>query len=258
MPKAQKPDTSSPALYLGISENAPRERLFLERGGVSIQTIIPEYEKMLDNCDLSTDEGVLRWAARFGRRRSDIEKLLLDLRPDSVDSRWTSARERWLHARLLSAFAGSAVGKPRFSRLVLSGHHSKEENKLFGHVGQAVVEFLEYDTLATITGWFPEAANGVRDLMISACRSLGGTEALRLRLLFPNLQTAWGYAGRSPATTEGGKVQTAAAHIAKWARLTADGLSRIRPAAIKGLRNVKVLTGAEIGKVQKYAADDLP
>jgi RHS repeat-associated protein len=236
-------DGEDTAAYIGASENAKNEQASL--AGQDLRFTVPKYANMFQGFDLSTDEGIQKWSSTLGKSGEAAATWLKSIQRDSVDLRWGTARERVYVASIISVFHEAQTGEINLSRLVLSGHHLIFDAKLFGDEQKGGGQ-LRYATLAKVAGMFPAAAAQVRDLMLSACNSLAGKEALGLRQLFPGLRSVWGYVGTSPATPEGGGHATAAEHIKRWLSATEDGRSAISSAATKGLRNVETLSGSAI------------
>ncbi len=120
-------------------------------------------------------------------------------------------------------------GEMTMDRLVMSGH----SNGTFLYSEAEDDPGIHFEQLRQIVKLFPEAQNGVEDVMLSACHTLenfGGvdnTSGERFKKMFPNLKTAWGYDGKSPDFRGG-----SARHIQKWLQSSAgDDASKVTEAA---------------------------
>jgi hypothetical protein len=116
---------------------------------------------------------------------------------------------------MMRMFRDAELGKYRLERLVLSGHHSGGEMWGDANDQHSPGAFLPERDLASLARAFPEAAAQVKDIMFSACNSKDQVEMVRR--IFPNLRSAWVYAGYSPTVDQG-----SAGHIKQWERNTRD------------------------------------
>ncbi|MDA1062656.1 MAG: hypothetical protein O2895_07105, partial [Chloroflexi bacterium] len=115
---------------------------------------------------------------------------------------------------LMQMFQGAESGRYTLERLVMSGHSNGIE--LWGEAEgeNKPGKILLARELENLTRLFPTAAGQVEDIMFSACFSANAI--VLVQRVFPNLQTAWGYAEFSPSVASG-----SIGHIAKWEQSTA-------------------------------------
>lgn len=204
----KEPEPESKTLYMGLNPKAHLEAKKLRgvlRDDVVLAMNDPALEKSLDN-----DAGIARW--------------LVDNLPGVIIMpatflaaydflRNVDAAARDSLAQVVKVFYQAELGKIRLERIVLSGHSNGVA--LWGddegsHRGG---KFLVDKDMERLTKAFPRAAAQVQDVMFSACFSVTSIDLVVK--VFPNLETAWGYAEFSPSAGKG-----AEQHIAQWERET--------------------------------------
>lgn len=138
-------------------------------------------------------------------------------------------------AQVVSVYAAAQRGELTIERVVISGHHYKDDDYIWSGYGDALYR-SELATLATI---FPKAATGVKDLGFSSCNTLTSKADYKaVKSMFPKLDTVWGYRGYSPATHTG-----AIEHMQRWEKATRGERSRLSGDEADGIRksdNVRI------------------
>jgi hypothetical protein len=144
-------------------------------------------------------------------------------------------------AGLVQTLQNVQQGKQTMDRLVISGHSTG--SRVFGPDGG--VSFQQFGSLMSE---FPKAQGGVQDLMLSACHTLekqantqGGEQ---YKQMLPNVQSVWGYNGKSPRLDQGSP-----AHMRDWLGASqGNNPEKLKAAAKKHSgQSAKVLTGKQIG-----------
>lgn len=138
-----------------------------------------------------------------------LEQLLLDL--DDPD-------RRAVVANLASAWAPAERGGSIPSRLVFSGHSFGED---FWGDANGMIELRDLRGLAAV---MPKAAAQIEDLALHGCETGGEERVERWRSSFPNLKTAWAYAGSAPGSHSG-----AVPHLTRWERATRGRAETLDP-----------------------------
>lgn len=204
--KDAKPESKT--LYMGLNPKAGIEAKKL-RGVIRDDVVLamndPALEKSLDN-----EAGIARWLVDnlpgvviMPRTFLAAYDFLRNVDPSARDSL----------AQVVKVFYQAEVGKFRLERIVLSGHSNgvalwgDEEGSHKGGM------FLLDKDMERLTQAFPRATAQVQDIMFSACFSITSIDLVVK--VFPNLETAWGYAEYSPAAGKGSEQ-----HIAQWERET--------------------------------------
>jgi hypothetical protein len=110
------------------------------------------------------------------------------------------------------------------NRLVLSGHQSA--GTLWGGDTSSPSENeIALDTVGELAAIFPQGANKIEHLALSACNCGGQADIDKYRTWFPNLDSVWAYDGFSPKAEGGAPKQ-----LATWEKLTdGDDPSRVDP-----------------------------
>jgi hypothetical protein len=110
------------------------------------------------------------------------------------------------------------------SRLVLSGHQNG--GTLWGgDTDYPSQNRIALDTVGELAAVFPDGANRIEHLALSACNCGGQSDIDKYRRWFPNLDSVWAYDGFSPKA-EGG----APGQLATWEGLTdGDDPSQVDP-----------------------------
>jgi hypothetical protein len=113
----------------------------------------------------------------------------------------------------------AGTGELPINRLVLSGHG------LGDMLTADDLDGFSYRMLQDVARAFPEGAEKIEHLAISACYSAKLNELNAFREALPNLKSFWGYKEFSPKAETG-----APAHLSSWAGLTdGDDPSRVDP-----------------------------
>ena len=255
----------SRTLLQGVAEqmNAPRMRAMIERPGAAVHEAVLALGM---NDSSEAEVGALRrqadvlYVGDLPSRRDQVETRsgLLDLAQPADVGRFVEAlplipaqrqqlRALLLHVRsgarrelgeLARIWSQAEAGGTVPARLMLSGHG--DHRSVFGEHGEQIDD-ADVVRLARI---MPMAAGQIRSLHLAACQHGYEPRMAPFLAAFPNLDSAWGYAGFSPAG------QPAQRHQAIWERATRslpEGGGRLRRSMARGTRRgeaVRVWTRA--------------
>ncbi len=217
-------------LFVGMNEANRHEADALRKRGNKVTYIGDSFEdgkiRVRDangrqqTYDLTTDEGIDRFAYSLGLSPEATAKIVEGLKMLEVDGRDE-------YAMLAREFAKAENGGPMPSRLVLSGHHTG--SGVYGDNNGK----LKWEAMEKLVEATPNAARRVEDLHLAACWSGGEDLVDRYRAMFPNLKTIFAYAytdrvrgdyasGSAPGTWTG-----AIQHQAAWDRATRGGATNL-------------------------------
>lgn len=193
-----KKKTPSPILYVGMTENAPKEIKKLkevnkDRGGVLAITTTDPQDVLVEGgttFDLTTDAGVDAFAKTLSLD-AGVEKQVADL----LKAQGAKGKDELASIVKVYAATEADPATPRMTRMVLSGHSGGMST--FGVGGR-----ITFDTFVTLAQIFPKAAGQVEHLHMSGC-STGGESTMEDYYLkaFPKVKTIWGYAGACPTNS---------------------------------------------------------
>ena len=154
--------------------------------------------------DLSLGEGVTGFVGTLQVPQAvaeQIEDLLSD----------TGGKAKDEMAGVVEVYLQAEQGIRSMDRLVLSGH--SVGSQIWGD-DNGTIRFDMFERLRDI---FPNAANQVKHLMVSACYAGGERNLERFHDMFPSLESIWAYSGSSPGTWSG-----AIPHLESWETATED------------------------------------
>lgn len=200
-------------LFLGMNPHAIDEAYKLRLSAAGYGPVIP----ILDGkrADVATIGGATYDLTSPDDRRQFTASLGLDSASartleDRLAGAVSGSRDEM--ARLIDVFRRAERGEIGLERVVLSGHSTGPFVE--GEDGDRV-DFSFFEDLARI---FPGAAGQVQDLMLSACNTGQPVDLPQYRVMFPNLQSVWGYEGRSPLARAAN--MTSVQHVEAWERVS--------------------------------------
>jgi len=215
-------------VFLGLNEYAHDEANHLNRinrgsGGAIAAKPGKEQDKITKGgttYDLQTTEGVASYIATLGlpdQKAIDVSEYLLTVGGKARD-------EMAQFVRILSE---AEMGERAIDRMVLSGH--SVGSQIWGdHNGS-----ISFTSLSELFDIFPNAADQVEHLMLSACYAGGEAKMAQYHDMFGNVESVMGYHGSSPGTWSG-----AMDHMTRWENATDKGDSPggVDPSITSGLR----------------------
>jgi len=215
-------------VFLGFNEYAHDEANHLNRinrgdGGAIAAKPGQEQDKITrggTTYDLQTTEGVASYIATLGlpdQQAVHAAEYLLSLGDKARDEM----------AQFIRILSEAEMGERDIDRMVLSGH--SVGSQIWGdHNGS--VSFKSLNELFDI---FPNAAEQVEHLMLSACYAGGESKMGQYHDMFGNVSSVMAYHGSSPGTWSG-----AMDHMTRWERVTdkGDDPGGVDPGITSGLR----------------------
>lgn len=181
--------------------------------------------------DLATEDGRLAFARSLGLSGPATAQLQQTL---AMTEDW--GRDEM--AQLARVFAEAERGERSIERLVLSGHSLGA-----GLWGDDNGE-ISWKALQSLCETFPSAARQVKDVMVAACYAGGRTQMERFKVMFPKVQSLWGYSGSAPGSASG-----SIWHMKRWeAQTRGQRAPTVNRASVQHLRkgeNVAVWTEAK-------------
>lgn len=215
-------------VYMGLNEYAHDEANHLNRinrgsGGAIAAKPGQQQDKITTGgttYDLQTTEGIASYIATLGlpdQKAVDASEFLLTVGGKARDEM----------AQFIRILSEAEMGERAIDRMVLSGH--SVGSQIWGdHNGS--VSFTSLNELFDI---FPNAADQVDHLMLSACYAGGEAKMAQYHEMFGNVQSVMGYHGSSPGTWSG-----AMDHMTRWENATdkGDSPSGVSPNITSGLR----------------------
>jgi hypothetical protein len=223
--KAAEGETPTATGYIGMNVGAEKELAALKRSAKKVKN--HRVIGVIDDPKLEGESGVeiVEQAKKHGiDLYADGAEFLLvffgigmlwdDPRmPEIIDWLKESGPAKDSVAGILKLFYEADLGKYKLERLIFSGHSGGEA--IWGKQ-ESSGELLIYEDIPKVARLFPKAAEGVEDIMFSACFSFSLEKVEAFIPLFPNLQSVWAYLGFSPDALSGGSL----VHIRLWEQAT--------------------------------------
>ena len=154
--------------------------------------------------DLTLDDGVTGFVGTLSLDPNRVEQVV-----DLIKETGGKAKDEM--AGVIEVYLQAELGLRRMDRLVLSGH--SVGSQIWGD-DNGTIQFDMFERLADL---FPNAANQVKHLMVSACYAGGERNLQKFHGMFPGLESIWAYSGSSPGTWSG-----AIPHLKSWETATED------------------------------------